>query len=96
MTGAGTEGSSNPVVRVGPLSQTSGLTARGLFMDSCGIYGHILHIQTSNITSGKTLIRRCNTPDIQEIAAATGFNTAYQAGIPLQHRVAPLSEGLSR
>ena len=95
-TGQGTLGSSSPFLRVGNLSTINKPTAKGLFMENCGAYGQHLQFPIPKVPAGRCLVRGCNSPQISEVAHATGMDTRYEAQITLQDRLAPLSEGLYR
>jgi hypothetical protein len=95
-TGRGSQGSSSPFLRVGPLTATTRPVAKGFWMSGCSAYGQFLQLPSPQVPAGRCLVESCNTPALREFAHAYGFDTTHEAMIPLQHRLAPLSEGLVR
>lgn len=83
------------VIRVGN-DGGGGRAAKSVTIESCGIWGQNLQLQFSDIDSGQTMVKWCNTPFLRKWARDHDIPTDYEAVIPLRDRVALASEGFVR
>ena len=84
----------NTVLRV---SKNSGeLAAKSVTIEASGIYGKGTFVQVTNVPTGKTVIRGCNTPGIALLLKRIGIDVSAQSQFPTASRLVPISEGISR
>lgn len=93
--GRGTQGTSSPLLRVGPLDPTMAPTSKGVWIKGSAFYGQYTQLQLSNVPAGRILVEGNNTARIRQRAALLGIDTSFETTIPTQHRAVPVSEGYS-
>ena len=59
----------------------------------CGIWGDHYSVQMGNMDPDHGRVTGCNTDAIRDLCRGAGMSCDVEAGITLQHRVAPVSEG---
>lgn len=85
----------NNLVRVG---RNSGAmrAARGVLIEQSGIWGVGVIVSVSEVPTGKTTIRGCNTPALRAWAMDRGIDASVEAKFPTAQRLVPISEGIVR
>lgn len=90
--GPGTENLSL-LLRVGNLNPGGHYCASRFVLSDSALYGERLQVSVRNVAPGQARIVRCNTAQIETLAAGRGADVTHEAKIPLPDRVADVSEG---
>lgn len=89
--GPGTENYSL-LLRVGKVGGTQ-KAARGVLIDSCGMWGERMQFQYSDLPKGSLVVRNCNTQTIRDFCNMIGMDTRSEAAIITSSGIVPMSEG---
>lgn len=85
---------SNEIIRCARNSG-SAMSARGILIEGCGVWGQLMLARMSQIPPGMGVIRGCNTPSLKEYCSdILGMDTSREAMYPGAGRKIPLSEGI--
>ena len=86
----------NKAVYVGRNSGTQ-QAAKGVLIENSGLWGQNLVVQTSQVPTGRTTIRGCNTVQLRAYAEnVLRFPASPEVKIATAQRLVPLSEGIVR